>query len=299
MILVSVRKGESQLPITITPPQPLNAIGPGLQLDIRSDFIGPLPTGSYFALTLSTDVEGLIWVRKVNIPTTSITCTWIPWVDTDLQLFTENAWPTEASNVSVLAELRSPTATIDSGIVTRPWQSQAGLGNQISLAPQAIVTGGFTSEDRSTLNANLAAVQVKVPAIGAVGGFVVRALGELLSDLPPALLSRGPCVSVSGGGSLIRGAGAFRSDAVGIEVHFVDVPDGFGFDRGNLVEYGRRIVQLAPVLADRDGSNFYAHVVDLNRDLERHIWGTVVPDLVGYFVAPGCTVELCFLHLLP
>jgi hypothetical protein len=126
------------VPITITPAPPTNFVGYGIFVSLTSDFVGPLPSGSFFRLTLSSDPEGDVPILIQTIPTLN------PGLETQIgseqsgQSYTsgQNAVAVGAT-VHVLAELHSPTATIDSGVTTATWQPTTNLGQHITLASQA------------------------------------------------------------------------------------------------------------------------------------------------------------------
>jgi hypothetical protein len=185
----------------------------------------------------------------------------------------------------------------DTGTLTAVWAPTDAIGFQIK---DQAVTGGLTEEEHAAILAAAVNTQAVVPAIGAPDDSVVTGIANLLPLLAsPQLLHVHACRNITGQGSLSRGASEFRSDSLGFEIHFVDIPPGFGRRLGSVDEYFNRVVQFRTIRLAADSTPYQDEVLDLVYDGQRHSWGVLVPETLEWYVAPGCVVEICFLVLFP
>lgn len=283
------------MPITITSPVG-PGIGPGLTVSASSSFIGPIPDTGFWTIDIvEPGTEEPIYGEIIHTNVLAI--------QTILGLYagtTAAKSPTrgvaEGTTVNMVIALhQSPTVVLDQTTFTsRTWQPTSALQFLLAQTVGSINTG-FTAEDRSDIQATLAATRVSIPAVAAVGGSILRGLGELVQGVPPQFTNRHGSILVSGQGSLARGTEPFRVDALGIEWHWNTIPPGFGRTPGSVDELGRRIVQWRLIDQDDSGQLFQRGYVDSQVDGERFVWGVHSPVTLEWFVAPGCVVELSFL----
>lgn len=142
------------MPITITPTQPGNRVGPGLITSWQSSFIGPIETGSQFLTSITTDSEGSIGVVSHVQTTTSQLGSYTWYSDTSEQDAAQfKLQPRSGDSVFVQVKLLAPDhlTVLDSGTQAATWSSTDGLGQQIS-DQQTTVGGGLTSEQALQLS---------------------------------------------------------------------------------------------------------------------------------------------------
>lgn len=148
------------MPISITFPPPGGHVGPGIGLQLRSDFIGPLPTGSFFRVQVYETPEpigGSIIVGGSN-KTSSVagSVTLAPKVNTDGYQADRFVAPVDGATVHVTAELfENPSTVIDSGTTDAQWES--GIGQQLLPFDIEGTTGGLTPEQATQLTETHAA----------------------------------------------------------------------------------------------------------------------------------------------
>lgn len=127
-------------------------MGPGFTAQFQTDFIGPLPSDSFWILNVSRDSEGEESILVESPHGVSHTLQWL-WQSRD------NAGTNEASfdaaigtEIHVIATLIGNDEVIDSGATTGTWQPTTGLANVVVAAGDNVTaTGGFTETDRDAL----------------------------------------------------------------------------------------------------------------------------------------------------
>lgn len=284
------------MPVTITPVAPGNLVGPGLQISLSSDFIGPLPTGSFWRLIYSTDAEGANRLYSNTIDTDSPSYTGIPLTLPYPSHVSLTNWLKDGDTVYVTGELNDDTGPIDSGTQAETWSNTAGIYNLLGSFQASTTAGAFTAADRSTIQTTQAGINLRIPAVGAAGGFVLRTLGELLGNgVPPQFTNRHSSILVSGSGAISRGTEPFRVDSLGFEWHWNTIPEVWGELIGDPDEIERRVVQWRVIDEDDSGQLFQRDVIDSSFDGVRYLWGAHVPITLEWFVTPGAVVELSFL----
>jgi len=155
------------MPITITPAGPTAIVGPGLALEVRTDFVGPMPSGTVWDVVVSADAEGtqqIATFSKVFVDPFDQ----LQW-GTDFQFWTNSQFGewgvTEGTTVHILATLTEPGDTVvDSGSTTAEYSGTAGIG---ALIKAQTAVGGFTSDDRAQLTT--ITDQMTIPVTTAVG----------------------------------------------------------------------------------------------------------------------------------
>lgn len=287
------------MPVTITP-APGTRVGPYIPVTVSTDVVGPFPSDEQWESFVYTDSDftDLMW-QETHAYHGFAPDFWLWFKEpTNFTQSLVSQFPANGDNVYVRVNLvRGSTGDIDdTGTVTAHWDGTAGLGFQI--ADQIGAVGGFTAEDRTTVNASLSAVSVSLPALGGVGGAVVRTLADLVAGVPPRYTSRHGSILISGQGSLGVGSEPFRFDSVGMEWHWNIVPARFGAQLGSLDEYFNRMVQFRLIMQDLSGQPFQGPVIDSNAEGERYTWAAQQPTTVEWYVVPGVVVELAFLVMV-
>jgi hypothetical protein len=132
------------VPITIVPAEPGGIVGPGIGLQLDSDFIGPLPSlSSYIILITTIPEEQVVWEERVLWNSGNRTY----WLGTKTQggrTDTQTTSPAPGKEVAIDVLLDDTTGTVDTGSATATWQPTVGLGAQIALTP---TSSGTTSPD--------------------------------------------------------------------------------------------------------------------------------------------------------
>lgn len=140
------------MPITVLPiPTPL-AWGPGVPFQMQSDFIGPLPTGAYWEVTVRNHIaETVVGTQTIPALSGAQQAQW--WVEyTGGGLSNVNYAPQDGDQVDVTVKLmQDPQTSLDQGVSSPfPWTSTRFLWTTI---PQTTQQGqaGFTESDRTVI----------------------------------------------------------------------------------------------------------------------------------------------------
>lgn len=176
------------MPITVTPIQPGNLVGPGLQVGWSSDFIGPLPTGTTITLDLTTDSEGATSIGGVTIPTNLNHGTWLVFETprpSANEEFGSLAYP-DNQPIFVQASLAAPGDLIDTGTQSATWTTSAGLAEQLRLIRLNQGVGAGLTTTQSTQLSQIATRTQNVlgdtaPTITDTAGAHTTTLAEIFS----------------------------------------------------------------------------------------------------------------------
>lgn len=287
------------MPITITPAPPASVFGPGLQVGLHSDLVGPISSDSLWNVRVcsDSDFDDLIWSEQ--FPT-------FGFKDGGVLLQTFGggtiAWGAfqvqDGATVYVRASITHGFTEDDSGTLTTTYDAVSGLGMQAVFLQNALSTG-LTPTQADQLAATVANTQTSVPLeIG--GGDVIQSIVQLLPLIAsPQIVHEHACRTITGQGSLARGSSEFDAASLGVAVHFVSVPDGFGRRLGAQDEFFNRVLQIRTIRSDAVSDLYVDQVIDLVADGQRFMWGVTVPVTVEWYVTTGCVVSLCFLTLQP
>jgi hypothetical protein len=287
------------VPITINLPPGATGplLGPGVGYQVVSDFIGPLPQGSYFDFRVSEDPEGVQecfgWVVFVSGVQFSGNVLADPTASVELG---NQHILQDGDTGHLLVTLHSPTSTLDSGAVTVTWDETVGMGQQILLKPSGTVQGGFTAEDRANLtDVEQATTEPVQSQLNPVVTHILNGL-DLLTWFPVNRLSAAECRTLTGRGSLNRDQLGLQVAAMGFRWRILVVPPSFGVRDGALQEYIERIAQFVKINADNSGELYVDEVTDVFYNLGKLSWSwNNFPHQILYDITPGCQVEFCWL----
>jgi len=178
------------MPITVSVPYDgtTNLIGPGSLVALSSDFIGPLPSGSYFKFVTSIDSEGSEWFWQAHYPTSAPATTFYVQSDPSVTWQTQGWQVKEGATIHVIAELHSPTAVLDSGNTTAIW-SNGQIGIQQMLLQQGVVGGGLTSEQAAQLEQAATNSQSTVDSWANYETVTLPSLNDVLSGITSGITS--------------------------------------------------------------------------------------------------------------
>jgi hypothetical protein len=165
------------VPITITLPQPLNGVAPGLSFRWASDFVGPLPTGSQINVELLEAPPGENGYFTYEQPTAANSGT-VNLMMGDQLFVADNAWPHDGDQVLLRLRLEQPGhVVVDAGDLATTWHESAGLGVQGNAAIAQAQGGGFTAADRATIQVT--------QAWAALDTFITSLILEDMGTAPP------------------------------------------------------------------------------------------------------------------
>lgn len=141
------------MPITVEPPGPYPvAVGPGQVIQLHTDFIGPIQTGSTWEVgifpTSSTETPIVRETYLANTNQERVGPMMLPQ--------TIHSIPTVAvpagTQVFVTLDLKDPNGlVIDAGTTTLPWEPQTGLGLQQQQSQSVSTGGGLTAQQAQQL----------------------------------------------------------------------------------------------------------------------------------------------------
>lgn len=282
------------MPITITLPPPGTLIGPGAQVHLVSDFIGPLPTGSTWHLKISTDPEGDPYSSQQIEGASSTSIQLL--VDDRFNVATQSnqeVIPTGTA-VHVIAELRNNAdVVIDSGAATANYDATALLWQHINQNTPAS-PGGLTTAQAAQLAADHAAINPPLlasdgtPITGAVGDVIVR----------PALRLLGIDTSVhvlEGSGTLAVPTLAGVQTGWGLVLDLVASPAGYGLEEGYVDRYWERLAQLLALWpAAHSAEAMVIEALDLHLAHFTWLFANANTQAVAYYVAPATTINARF-----
>lgn len=152
------------MPITIFPGAPGNTTGWGIQIGWSSDFIGPLPSGSFWTVGayLDSEVTNQWWgaVIPTNTPSTT---TMIPGAATPTLVNRSPAVNLRTGDTAWMhVELHSPTALLDSGTMSTTWDNSAGAHNDLVTQLQINHGTGLNSTQQAQLTRVDQATQIPI-----------------------------------------------------------------------------------------------------------------------------------------
>jgi hypothetical protein len=178
------------VPITITPPFPNGLLAPFSSLRLNSDFVGPLPSGSFWQTTVYAGLEPdfnntLMQITTPAIQTAGSVSLDVGGANTGFTAF-PNATAKEGDQVHVTVELHEPSSIIDSGTITVPWSPTAAL-HVLPFVLDKPSSGGLTDQQAQQLEETHAST------------FPVLSIDNLTTiNLTPAGPSSGPISSALG-----------------------------------------------------------------------------------------------------
>jgi len=271
-------------------------VGPGMEVQPQTDFIGPIELGSFWTYEVWTAageqriVRGL---RYTNIANPSLV---LGQVQTGVgqpitvEIPTQLPLTPHGAAARLVVTLSSPLgAVLDT--TSQPVTYDALTGTQwvVDQTPTSSAQGGFNATDRANLDLVLAAVRYVAPAALTGGPNIVSQVIDLVRGPPRSFLRRFGSLTLTGRGTFsAQPPGA--SHSFGGTWSFVTVPAGYGKDDGALVEYHRRFVQFV-VVRDEVTSDTYLDVLeDSHYEGAFILWQYPNPIQIQYDVTPGVVV---------
>jgi hypothetical protein len=292
------------VPVEIQGPGDGANFGPGVSLTIAETSLGPFPDTDTWRIDLFSGPTFETLERVATIPFVRGPLGF-EWLNTN-SFFDigysggESGRLVTGSSVRIVARHQN-AAGVDVGFdsATFVWQEGVGLGWQEyttqTLTGGGTGGGGFTAEDRTTIEATeqqtLSAFPSNTPGVVDL----VLGLGDLVDHIGVSLIVPTDCADRTGRGSLVRPGGALQVNAYGLTWSFVTIPPGFGKRDGALEVFHERILQLVRIDSDRGGNDYLGEVFDIHTDGGRIVWGLGIPKQILFDVTPGCVVRICWL----
>lgn len=274
-------------------------VGPGIPINLRSDFIGPLSQDASWHLIVYTGLN--LEFRYVEMVVKAFTVQQPVWLWSDPQqsiVATSTAQPAAGDNIRIVAELHESSGIVDTGSTTAPWNPTLGLGLQAVLRPTT-GTGGFTAQDRADLQATKAGVIVDLSDHSVPN----PANGIPLSRLPGALpvvwgRRTGPYL-LTGRGVLDLPAVVGATVYVGMRWFYTVVPADWGMTPGAIDEFEGRPAQLVPIMRLDSGEEVGNPIMDTNTSGGFYAFDVgFFSGKIAYDVGPGVQVSL-FIYVFP
>ena len=183
------------MPITFTPSTPGNLVGFGMTLQWVSSFVGPLPTGSFWDLSVFVDADATQLMTEEHFPTTTVfgqsllgaSFNNVVVLDSEFNL-------RDGDTATVRVQLHSPTAILDQTTTTFTWSNTAGMRQMVNQLLASHSGTGLTSTQSSQLTAINNATQVPITTstgIQTVGLSQILAM-PLLDTITLSEITSGP-----------------------------------------------------------------------------------------------------------
>ena len=282
------------MPITFTPNPFGPQLGPGIPIGFSSDFVGPLPVGSFWHVMLYQGSEPTINWYDVTIPTQSpFAGRWWP--------FTQNVGASQTVNINrtlqanqpahVTVELNDGNGVVDSGTLSGNWDVLSGLPMQIEQKP--IGSGSFTAQDRAQLNLAVQQSSVDLTSTAVPTDLHVVPVGKLPGDVPLLWSERVGPFSLTGRGTLDLLGQGIRGIWTGLRWFYEVIPPQWGMKPGAIDEFQPRPAQLVPIFQLGSGEEIGNPILDTNSSggFER-LELFAFTGKIAFDVSPGWTVSL-------
>lgn len=282
------------MPITITLPPPGTRIGPGAQIQLSSDFVGPFPSGSQWYVRIGSDPDGSpsgsLQIEGASSHSVQLLIDdrFNSFITSDQEVMVPGA------TVHVIAELHTPTSgIIDSGSTTAVYDPTSLLWQHINQNTPASA-GGLTPTQAAQAAADHAAINP--PLLASDGTAITGAVGDVI--VRPALRFLGIDTGVhmlTGSGTLAVPTLAGVQTGWGLVLDLVDVPEGYGRELGYVDRYWERLAQLLALWPAAHSAEAMV-IEDLELHLAHFTWlfANANTQAVAYYVAPATTIEARF-----
>ena len=282
------------MPITFTPNPNGAVIGPGIQIGFSSDFVGPLPVGSFWRIRFYTGSEPLNAWLQVDVPTQSpfgghVT----PFIrqPAESSIVTVTNTISDGTPAFANVELHDPSSVLDSGTLPANWSSTSGLTQVIQATGSA--QGGFTAEDRANLQLAVQQSAVDLTSTAVPTDLHTVPVGKLPGDVPLLWSERVGPFSLTGRGTLDLLGQGIRGIWTGLRWFYEVIPPQWGMKPGAIDEFQPRPAQLVPIFQLGSGEQIGNPILDTNSS-----GGFSKLDLfaftgqIAYDISPGWTVSL-------
>jgi len=286
--------------------QPLpNWLGPGLTVHWQSNFIGPLPTGSFATLELwGVANEEVLWNVELAAdpdPRNSSRVIGLETDQTGIQWNASNQKTKQGDTVRLLWRLRDGAGLVlEQDEVTKPLDTTVGMPRMLrDVENTTTAIGGFTATDRANAATTQANTNVQLPVVEGVSA-LVRSAADWFTLSHGTVLTRGPVQLLQGRGTLPIQVLANRGLPFGATFAWFTVPAELGYMDGVVLHYTRVLFEVSTIYADLGLNEYRQDVKQFTEDGYFWDWlGKVPPERLDYWVLPGVVVAWQFMYTLP
>lgn len=285
------------MPVTFLTPPANGPFGPGILVNAQTDFIGPIPAGSSWELTLLASDNETFWSSDPPILSQSTTVVKTYGVEgtTDWRSNPPFSGYAHGAIGHLHAKLKDNTgATIDEGQTPVTVDLISGMSYILTaLLSTSLRNSTFPAEDFTTMQGDVS--QIKAASFGSFGNIQVP-ISQLLQAPPLGFLRREQIVpDRTGEGDLTRPSGPVAVDAFGIAWEFVDVAEGIGVNEGAPDTLYTTPLQLNLIHTLGDGSLENTTIGNFSYGDALWLFNPMLPTVVRYWIGPGITVRFFWL----
>jgi hypothetical protein len=283
------------MPITITVPgASATQIGPGYEIQVDSDLIGPIGFDWTFRVGYAVDTD---FVNEAFVETAVAAGNhgigWRVQSQTGATLQLNPLDLVNGQTVHVRAQLLNGSTVEDSGTLNMVWDGSSQLGTIVTTLPRS-VSGQFLSTDRAKLTETdtlaVNGLQAAVPR--ATGGPVEISLPNLLSWIPHAILGNHfDPFTIEGDGSTEIPTLLGAQIVWGVELQVDSYPPNFSTIDGFVVRAHQRFAQLVLITQPPFfGHALFPDFLNLHEVTRSWIWQYPFPLSVGWSAPPGVSI---------
>ena len=283
--------------IVIVPTNPAQVVGPGLTLRLQTSLPGPLPGTTLWTVSMNTSggSAGGVYLGSWTNPSTTI----------DWSLYIPQGTKSEAPRIDVPPADEIPISVNvnvqeggggpaqDTGTVDIPWSNTLGVPNLIEhgagadLTPEEQAQLARADDQTNATFQNSAGQQTIVPVSSLVH----------IPNLQQLVIQATTHDLIGSGSLLVPNTGGIAL-AYGFQLVVTGVPAGIGRFVGFVDKFSRRVAQI--VIARQElvtGEFLYLRYIDLDVATLAVLFDQFPPSDIGFFVEPGCAVQLRWLQL--
>jgi hypothetical protein len=278
------------MPVTFIAPAEGAPFGPGFLFHVQSDFIGPIPAGSHWDLSLyNHTTEEFLEARAPQLSTShDFSGTW--GIMPSLAITANPAFSSNVSGQSIelRAELKNSDAeTIDSGTQVQTMNRTDGLPYLLSIFQTSMGTPSVVAADVSA---------IKAATFATFAEGVTVPISQMLGAPPMGFLSR-ELISPdrTGEGSLTRPSGPVGVDAFGIAWEVVGKAAGIGISEGAPDTLETHMLDLVLIHQLHDSNLEDTARASFNFGDALWMFPVPFPSSVSYWIGPGVTIRFYWL----
>lgn len=275
------------MPVTILTPAPDTLVGPGLEVHVTTDLIGPWPSGTSWQIQIFTTPQEWQVGEGVRFSVSNQETIYTglhldaQGVQTQL-LYPEQGFQTLPAPSTLIARFRDPNfQVLDQTSIPVMWQPTANGVAWVEQQVQGQTEGGLTPVQAQQLEYTMAYAAM---GIGMQAPTLPAALAALI-PLGYNLLLIEP--DRTGAGELTRPLGPLNTDALGIAWQIRYAPVGIGLNPGAPPSYDITMMELGKTRRMLQGEIVIDASLETAESDRCWIWNLDYPHSVRYLIAPG------------
>lgn len=281
------------MPITVQWPTSGDPFGPGFNVLASTNFIGPLPSDSFWTIQLTAPAnENMVCQADMHLNVKTINMLMTNALGSSMS--PAEAFPYSVGGVSgqLRVILQTPSTSFEEHTdVPIVMDRQTGQVPELKawIGRQGVGAGeGLTLEEHDALLATQLAVTAD---IGPGLGDLIQTIGGLITRPPMGIGSlSSPAYELEGDGE-IPDIGDLLHSRFGLYWVATVIPPGLGHLHGQTEEYLQRLVQFRTVHAI-DSVELVTEVLDANYHGALWAWATAKPQRVEYSILPGVHLQV-------